>query len=339
MRCPECSNKQKATAGKTCRKCGYVFALDPKEPPHLTDRQMKKVIENLTGSGGYFFTFNQLYAALYRMVSKKRSKKRIPVAVVLVVLTIIAFFAAREASLWAAVALVVAAAAGIGWFLRRRVVPAHEPLVQAINRYRQFHPVTNLVDGTKFKREASKETLKQELFNYAPERILVCQHDDMVDMLVLNRFHFENKTAVIGASKYPIHVFAACQKFLEKRPDLPVEILHDASLEGCKLKDRILEDASWNLRDKNVKDLGLSLEDAANIKSPIWIPSQRMSGSHSKDPVEGQIQRGMKMPVDFAAPGVFLGALAFAAAAGFALMSTELLAEQAKKKDTGGGYG
>jgi hypothetical protein len=342
MKCPECSNKQKATAGKTCKKCGYVFALDPREAPKLSDRQMKKAIENLSGTGNYYFTFNQLYAALYRMASKSSAKNRVVLIVAVGAAAAIAFFIATEINLILAIAFVVGVALCILWFLKRPVVPNHEALVKAITTYRHFHPMENLVDGTRFKRETSKENLKKELFDYAPERILIVQSNDLVDMLVLNRFHFENKTVVVSASKYPEHVFQACQKFLQKRPDIPVEIMHDASMEGYQLKNKLVADDSWNLKDKDIKDLGLSVQDVGNIQKPIWLPSQHVShfaSGHSKDPVESKIEQGMKMPVDFVGPGVFLGALSIAAIAGLALMSTELLAEQAKKKDLGGGYG
>jgi hypothetical protein len=339
MKCPKCETKQKGTAGATCSGCGYVFALNPSEAPYLSDRRMKKAIENLSGTGNYYFTFNQLYAALYRMASKGSSTKH--VIVPLLVAVFIGLFVATKVNAVVGIVIVAVAALAIIGFVLRRAAPDHSALVKAINTYRQFHPIENLVDGTRFKREVSKEELKRELFDYAPERILIVEHDDLVDMLVLNRFHFENKTVVVSASKYPEHVFNACQKFLQKKPDIPVEILHDASMEGYRLKEKLLADASWNLKDKEIKDLGLSIQDAGNVQKPVWIPGQRVSQFHSespKDPVEGKIQQGMKMPVDFVAPGVFLGALSIAALAGLALMSTELLAE-AKKRDYSGGYG
>jgi hypothetical protein len=342
MKCPECPNKQKPTAGKTCRKCGYVFALDPREAPKLSDRQMKKAIDNLSGAGNYYFTFNQLYAVLYRIASKSPLKQRLASAIVMGVVSLIVCIMVAGFSTLLAIVLGVGATIGIIWFAKRPVVPEHEALVKAIKMYSHLHPIEHLVDGTKFRRETSKDVLKKELFDYAPERILIVQSNDLVDMLVLNRFHFENKTVVVGASKYPEHVFTACQKFLQKKPDIPVEILHDASMEGYRLKDKLLADESWNLKDKDIKDLGLSVQDVGNIQKPIWLPGQHVShfgAESSKDPVEGKIEQGMKMPVDFVGPGVLLGALSVAAVAGMALMSTELLAEQAKKKDYGGGYG
>jgi len=340
MKCPECSTKQKST-GKTCSKCGYSFALHPQDPPRLSDLHMKKAIENLSANGQYYFTFNQLYAAVYRIALKKQVNKKGIVAVAVVALFGCIVLAVNGGK-WPAMILAAVAGMGIILYLKRRRVPDHDAILKAITTYRGLHPIEKLVDGNRFKRTASGSPMDRELFDYAPERILIVQSNDLVDMLVLNRFHLDNKALVVSASKYPETAFSACQEFLKKRPDIPVEILHDASMEGCKLMDKLLADVSWNLKDKAVKDLGLSVQDAANIKKPIWIPTRplgRSGAGRSKDPVEDKLQSGMKMPVDFVGPGVLLGGLSIAALAGLALMSTELLAEQARRKDLGGGYG
>ena len=232
------------------------------------------------------------------------------------------------------------------WRWRPKI--AYENLSQAIKKYLRANPAPNLVDGTRFAGELPRDKIKEELFNYAPERILIAPTNDMVDMLVLNRFHFENKTCVVSAAKYPKHVFDACQRFLAKVPDLPVEMIHDVSRPGLSLKDQLLAYPSWNLKDKNVKDLGLFPDDVKKIKEPIWIPTgtpARTLGpkSSAADPVQAQIDQGMAMPLDFAGPKVMMGALAVAVVAGLLLMSEELLAEQVSRGllDSGssGGFG
>jgi hypothetical protein len=235
----------------------------------------------------------------------------------------------------------------IGLFLMSRsaIQIPHGDLVRAINNYREANPIPNMVDGQRFKRHVSKTQMKHDLFDYAPERILVVPSDDMVDMLVLNRFHMDNKTAILSASKYPHHVFEACQRMLETHPDVPVEIIHDVSSEGMHLKSRLLADKSWNLEGRNVKDLGLFPDDVNRIKTPIWIPSGRPSsvlaareaaGEAEKKPgvpgeAEKKLGEGMRMPLDFVGPRVMMGALAAAVIGGTLLMSEELLAEELRK--------
>ncbi|MBM3300671.1 MAG: hypothetical protein FJY85_12025 [Deltaproteobacteria bacterium] len=239
----------------------------------------------------------------------------------------------------------------IGLFLmyRSRIQIPHDDLIRVINTYQATNPIPNMVDGQRFKRHAPKAQIKHELFDYAPERILIVPSDDMVDMLVLNRFHMDNKTAVVSASKYPLHVFEACQRMLEKHPDIPVEIIHDVSSDGLHLKSRLLADKSWNLEGRNVKDLGLFPQDVNRIKTPIWIPSGRPSSvlaARAAPPAvpgeperklgvageaEKKIGEGMRMPLDFVGPGVMMSALAVAVIGGTLLMSEELLAEEFRK--------
>ena len=53
---------------------------------------------------------------------------------------------------------------------------------------------------------------------YAPERILVVERDDLVDMLIRNRFHLTAKAVVVSRTGYPERVFAACGIFCATIP-------------------------------------------------------------------------------------------------------------------------
>jgi hypothetical protein len=344
MKCPKCEAKQKSSSGATCA-CGYRFALNPKDSPYLSDRAMAHVIDKLSGNGQYYFTFNQLYSALHKAgYEKKKAKKKVGVLLIVLFSVVLAIVAAKPIGIWLSVVIALAGIGGLIALLLWRPEAKYDELARVINHYRSLHPIANMVDGTRFKVERTKEELKKELFDYAPERILIVQNDQMVDMLVMNRFHFENKTIIVSANKYPEHVFNACQKFLAKKPDIQVELLHDASLEGVKLKSRLLADKSWNLEGKNVVDLGLSTQDVANVKDPIWLPGRKTAAPLTGSPsgaAEDKINQGMRFPADFAPPSLMMGILTAAAIGGLAFMSAELLAAQAAKtgQDYSGGFG
>lgn len=348
MKCPKCHNDQKHKEGMSCKKCGYVFTLDPKKAPYVSDAAMQKLVETLSGSGQYFYTFNQLYVAVHRlaMKGKQKSSQRIAAIIVAGVLGFILFTAFKSVigAIWSALLAMGIPLAAI-WYVLRPVRVDHEEVMKVIDAFRIANPLDNLVDGKWFERDVSKEMLKEELFQYVPERILIVQNDDMVDMLVRNRFHFDNKTAVISANKYPKHVFTACQRFLEKKPDIPVHIVHDLSKTGLGLKDKLVADPSWNLLGKDVKDLGMFPDDVKDFKDPVWIPGGRPSDvlarQSSSTAVDQNIASGMRMPVDLAPPRLMLGSLGVAVAGGLLLMSTALFAEQARQaaSDSGGGFG
>jgi hypothetical protein len=348
MKCPKCQNDQKHKEGMSCKQCGYTFSLDPRKVPHVSDAAMHKLVDNLSGSGQYFFTFNQLYVEVYKLAlkCKKKGVQKIASLVVAGLVSLVLFMALRnflDLTLTVIVVCIIPALAI--WYVFRPVRVSHEEVMKLITAYRRANPLDNLVDGTWFQRDLSQDVLKEELFQYVPERILIVQSDEMVDMLVRNRFHFDNKTAVISENKYPKHVFTACQRFLEKKPDIPVHIIHDLSKDGLLLKDKLLGDPSWNLEGKDIKDLGIFADDVKDFKDPVWIPSGRPSDLLPKksgaSPVEQQIDSGMRMPVDLAPPRVLLGTLGVAVAGGLLLMSTALFAAQARQatSDSGGGFG
>ena len=348
MKCPKCNNDQKYKEGMSCKNCGYVFALDPKKAPYVSDAAMQKLVENLNGGGQYFFTFNQLYVEVFKLALKSKRKKANKLGSVIggAIISLILFIVLKGfLGLTLTLLIVGIIPVMVIYYVLRPVSVDHEDVTKLINAYLPANSLDNLVDGKWFQRDVPKEVLKEELFQYVPERILIVQSDDMVDMLVRNRFHFDNKTAVISANKYPKHVFAACQRFLEKKPDIPVQIIHDLSKEGLRLHDKLLGDSSWNLEGKEVKDLGMFPEDVKDFKDPVWIPRGRPSDVFAKkagsSAVEQHIERGMCMPVDIAPPRLLLGSLGVAVAGGLLLMSTALFAEQARQAttDAGGGYG
>jgi hypothetical protein len=348
MKCPKCQINQKHKEGMSCKKCGYVFGLDPKKAPYVSDAAMHNLVDNLSGTGQYFFTFNQLYVEVHKLVlkCKKKGVKKVGSLLGAGLLAVIVFsiLEGMLGMMWTVLILGFIVALAI-WYVFRPVRVTHEEVMNLIDTYRRANPLDNLVDGKWFQREVSKEALKEELFQYVPERILIVENDELVDMLVRNRFHFDHKTAVVSANKYPNHVFTACQRFLEKKPDIPVHIIHELSREGRSLKDRLVSDRSWNLEGKQVKDLGIFADDVKDFKEPVWIPSGRPSDVLPKksgaSPVEQQIDNGMRMPVDLAPPRVLLGSLGVAVAGGLLLMSTALFAAQARQaaSDAGGGFG
>jgi hypothetical protein len=335
VKCPKCGSKTPSSAKATC-SCGYVFALNPKEEPYISDRGMKGTIDKLSSFDRHYFTFNQLYAALFKAATKKRKQDWGKAIIILMVVGTIA-----SAFVWSNYSfLILLCLFGIGlplfFYLRKRPTRLpHESLVSAIKKYERRHTIPMLAKGERFSGDVPKEQIQQELFSYAPQTILIVPSNDMVDMLVLNHFHIENKAAIISSSKYPQHVFSACQKMLEKHPETSVEVIHDASEAGQKLVETLKADPSWNLRDKEVKDLGLFPKDVEAMKTPIWIPGRTgpktsLSGGKAED----NMNAGMSVPIDSVGPNIMMAALATAVVTGALLLGEELLAREAKTGDS-----
>jgi len=210
---------------------------------------------------------------------------------------------------------------------------------ETISTYRNLHHIDRLVEGRAFPKP-STEAFDYEIFQYAPDRILIVEWDDIADMLILNRFHLENKTLVVSAQKYPEHAFRVCQRFLSQHPEIPVMLIHDASKEGLRMKESLLSDGFWSLRGKNVQDLGLFPQDAEHLMRPMWLPRY----DYGKILCTGKtadenISQGYIMPVDIAPPRAMMGAVSLAAVSGLALLSEEFLAEQQRDASSGSFFG
>ncbi len=347
MKCPQCGNNQKYADGMTCGSCGYRFALNPKQAPNISDMAFKKAADRLSMNSHYYYTYNQLYAHVYRLLRKKKRTARIVGTVVFLVFAVILFFTLIREFGWAVSGIYLSAiAAFTAWILRRPMTVSHQLVAQVIQTYRSNHKLDRLAGGDAFRGRAPD--VDPEIFQYAPERILIVDRDDLADMLILNRFHFENKTLVLSANKYPTHIFDACRRFLENFPHIPVHLIHDASRNGHKLKNRILTDKSWNLKGAAVTDLGLFPQDLKAVRAPVWMPDEqadrveKVTHPAKEKPVD-MIMKGYKMPSDLGAPRATMGAFMLAMSTGAALLSDAFLGHRQSHagggSDFGGGFG
>lgn len=335
MKCPGCLFNQKYKSGMVCGGCGYRFALNPKEPYGITDMAFKLALDKLSGAGQYYFTHDQLYARIYRLVVKKETPDLLSLSclgIFLIAMGAAILVGALGLEMWTLAVLTALVIIFIVRLHKKPVaIPADIPL-KHIKTYKAIHPIDNLVDGTRFREPADHE-FDAEFLDYAPERILIVEHDDTVDMLLLNRFHFENKTLVVSAGKYPGPAFEACRRFLSAHPDLPVFLVHDCSADGIRMQSRLLTDPGWDLKEKNITNLGLHPKDVARLKRPMWIPED-IGGAGQKETIGTTgdsweyIDQHFRMPLDVAGPRVFIGSMGLAMTLGVPLLSEELLAEQ-----------
>jgi hypothetical protein len=355
MNCPNCGNKQKVKDGMTCGSCKYKFALNPKEEPKVSDKAFRMAMDKLSGMGNNYFTGNQLYAQIYRMIRKKKGKSR-KIGMVFVGILILAIPSCvafttsgfEDLGSWMVVlgAFLFAAILMLIW--SKRPLPVkREDVLASIKRYLSVHPTDRLVTG-KMMQNAQAGHFDEEFFKYAPERILIVPRNDMAEMLIFNGFHTEQRTLVVSIHKYPEQAYQAFLKFLDQHPDIPIHVIHDASKKGLEMTEYLLKHKDWGLEGKNVKDLGLFPEDVKGLDEPIWVSTGTRADKTDAIPAKAspqeKVNQGAGMPVDVAPPRAFIGAVGLAMITGAALLSASLLAEQAAASTSGdsglsGGYG
>jgi len=177
MRCPECRHTQKYREGTRCKQCSYQFVFR-KSADGISDFALRQLIQRLSDNGQQAFTATQLALAICRSWRQKKGALIGCGVAVLVIACVIGFGLKTFAGL--AIFLVFTTPIIVSWWRISRI-----PFGKArklVDRYHQAHPITALADGRAFRQQtASADNLEDP--QYAPERILVVECDDLVDML------------------------------------------------------------------------------------------------------------------------------------------------------------
>lgn len=319
MRCPECKHNQKYRDGTRCGKCGYQFVLIKKKGDGLSDFALRQIIQRLSDGGQQAFTATQLALAICRSWREKKGALIGCGAAIVIVACIIGF--GLGTVIGGFIFFLIFSMLLVVGYWRRSGLPVHKAR-KLIDRYHQAHPITALADGRAFRQQAAPVDLENP--QYAPERILVVERDDLVDMLIRNRFHLSHKTAVVSRSGYPERVFAACRAFLRNHPDTPVQVLHDASVSGFGLTAQLAADPKWVFARERLTDLGISRAALDGGSSLPWLPpdNSRRDGAFSTDPTK-MLRAGCRVPVDYIGPKPLLGLLGAAMVGGALLLKSE----------------
>ena len=128
--------------------------------------------------------------------------------------------------------------------------------------------------------EPPVEAPAPDVADYSFDSVVVCGREEIVDFLLANSFHTENRAPVFSAGGYPNHVY---EKVIPRlRSELPraVIVLHDADSEGCALAARVAEDPRWfaNREDVPVVDAGLRPADTKPFRGAFLAGSPLDTG-------------------------------------------------------------
>jgi hypothetical protein len=324
MRCPECHHTQKHKDGVRCQQCHYQFVFR-RQQDQISDFALRQIIQRLSDNGQYAFTATQLALDISRFWRKKYLGP-LGCSVIALIISAVAGLIAFTEWGWIGAALVPGVILPLAVWLGRygKTKLSIHKARQIVKQYHQIHPIQALADGAAFRQPTPTVDFQDP--HYAPERILVVERDDLVDLLVRNRFHLTAKAAVVSRTGYPERVFAACQEFLRNHPNTPVQVIHDASLPGFALTAQLATDPDWPLAKSCLVDLGIS-RTALNDDSRLpWLPtnpSQR-DGVFGGNPAK-RLQAGYRVPLDHVGPKPMINVLGAAVAAGTLLLAPELL--------------
>ena len=119
--------------------------------------------------------------------------------------------------------------------------------------------------------------------HYSFDRLVVCQNDEIAQVLIANNFHFENNCAILSISGYPQRIFDTIMQMLRRNPELRVFAFHDCSPEGIKLAQELRINSRW-FPDETIiiVDIGLSPRQILAAKRDMFIQSSKNSAQASR---------------------------------------------------------
>ncbi len=119
-----------------------------------------------------------------------------------------------------------------------------------------------------------------DVTDYSFDRLVVCNSDEIAQMLIANNFHFENNCAILSINGYPASVFDTVLQMLRRNPGLMVYAFHDASPEGVKLVHKLRTSPTWFQESSaTIIDLGLLPRQVLANSRNLFIHRTNSSGA------------------------------------------------------------
>lgn len=319
MKCPTCARNQKVKYGLVC-SCGYRFIFNPKDTQTLglTDGKFVAAANRASQNGTVAFTDNQLYAA-YAAKLKSPRKALLAAAFIVGLVGLLVLLASPVVGFM----IMVAAAILFAFSLAARA--------QSLTRKQFLVAIEKWLDAGKDIDGLIREPGLQhppdnwnehDIYDYGVERILVVQRDLLVDLMVRNGQHAEQRMLVVSLSGYPDYIQPHVNRLLNERDDLPVFLLHDADAAGVQMEQQVRN--SWlALGNHPVIDMGFFPEDFQKLKRTQNFENQKSERS---------------LPAD----ALMFGALVTGMGACFATRATfaqELMREHQNQMNSGSSFG
>src|SRR5688572_19402416 len=258
MKCIHCSNdaKYKDRSSRKCPICRHRFAFEPKDGDRMTDMAFKTAIDAVSAKGRLRWGVEHLYYEVCRRL--RRKEWHWGIFAVLCFVPVILTLVAR--SFWPLVCIPVGAAI---WALarsERRSSVARLDKAVFDSMWSKWRVAHGQPAGVIMRRTASASRpreMEPDLGDYSFDRAVICDRARTVDLLLANNFHFENNCAVLSVSGYPPGPFETVRAMLKRNPRLQVFVLHDATVEGCRLAHLLASSADWFKGHAEIIDVGL----------------------------------------------------------------------------------
>lgn len=259
MKCANCGTdvrkKDRDANQGRCPSCHRQFVTDPQQDG-LTDMQIKKAEEAVSGNGLFYFSKKQLKYQLERKF-RKRARNCGIAGLVLMLVFFIALVFIKEGDFFIPIAVfsgfITLALFGAKSHANKTIAK----LDNVLNRWITANPHPKLLKAGRYQNNNQNSNLDNVSF----DRVLVCDKNETVDFFLSNLFHFHYSCPVLGGNGYPQGIYQDMLARLKQNPNLKVFLLHDYSPQGYAFVRRVKTDKQWfgDGRRYDIVDLGLNV--------------------------------------------------------------------------------
>jgi hypothetical protein len=245
IRCQADSTYPERKDTKSCKQCNGRFAFEPRENDPFTDMAFQKAIDNVSANGQVKWGVEHLYYELWR--KKKNTKAKVGAIFGTLVFGFIVSMIVGE--VFPSMLLpVVPVLLLFCYFAYKSVGEGTIPrgdFERLWDRWGSVHGKPKGLIARKPQEAKPARAPEADIGDYSFDRAVICDRARTVDLLLANNFHFENNCAVLSIGGYPQQAFETVRRMLRRNPRLEVFVLHDITLEGCRLAHRLATDPEW----------------------------------------------------------------------------------------------
>ncbi len=292
MKCPHCLKElnYRERRGRQCPKCKQKFALEPRDNRlGLTDLNLPRLAERLSGKGVYRYTSLQLgHAAVLRRYKSQPAKiypwptsRRSLRTAIIIFLLVVGLMLLMPAGLIAYLGIVDLGVAAcfmslclsIGILLGLSIADAYRHPISKYNlenfEHKCISPWENMyapLPGRITSQEM--ELLGQvQIPSTQVRAVVVSPVDDVLSCLHANGLPQRLGLVLINPDRPLTDEMQTLIAFVRQHPQVPMLLLHDASISGCLLP-YLLRDR-WELTPRHqVIDLGLRPRHVQRLRLP-----------------------------------------------------------------------
>jgi hypothetical protein len=295
MKCPKCGTNHRRKDGMQC-KCNYNFVFNPYQDNGWTDGKFLALLKKASSNDTHYFSRNQLltYTSKERRLSIGQNIGLIILIITAVglLLPIVLVCAYRllyglvsileevlsilpdgsvssliklrtdtPITVWLCVGIIVVVLVFLYIRNRRPFSLSEKDLQRLLYKWQaRGNKIEKLIEKPDL-HDPPPEWKESDIYDYGVERILVVQHDIMVDVLVKNGFHAQERTVVISSEGYPGYLMPHIKRLFETNLSLKVFVMHDTM--DDRESRQFIEQVKYRfpLKGREIIDMGLFPEN------------------------------------------------------------------------------